>query len=221
VDAYVTSGTAIGLGTGSTAIWAIRRVAERLGDGSLREVRAVPTSAATAAHATALGVPLATLDEVAHLAVTVDGADQVSPTLDLIKGGGGAHLRERVVAQASALLVIVVDDSKLTPVLGDGFALPVEVVPFAVRPESDFLAGLGFAVSRRLDAAGDAAVSDSGNALLDVVTGPIPDPPGLLATLNDRAGVMAVGLFLAMADVVVVAGADGVRELTAGRVPRP
>ena len=178
----------------------------------------VPTSTASAAEARGCGIPLTTLDETPGLDVTVDGADEVSPTLDLVKGGGGAHLREKIVAQASDRLVIVVDEAKLVPALGTTFAIPVEVVPMALRPEREFLEGLGARVDLRGHGDGEPFVTDEGNRILDADFGPLADPAALLDGLLHRAGVVEVGLFLGMAAVVVVAGPDvaGVRELRPG-----
>jgi ribose 5-phosphate isomerase A len=216
VDRYVRTGMGIGLGTGSTAVWAIRRVGELIADGTLEGIAAVPTSETSAQEARACGVPLTTLDDHPRLAITIDGADEVSPDLDLIKGGGGAHLREKIVAQASARLVIVVDAAKLVPALGTGFAVPVEVIRMAKRPEREFLESLGASVTTRTSNDGQVFVTDEGNEILDARFGPIDDPRALLARLQQRAGIVEVGLFLGMASVVLVAGAEGVRELTRG-----
>jgi ribose 5-phosphate isomerase A len=213
VDRYVRSGMRLGLGTGSTAVWAVRRLGELLGAGRLTDVVAVPTSAATAAESEAVGVPLTTLDDHPRLDLTIDGADEVSPDLDLVKGGGGAHLREKIVAQASDRLVVVVDESKLVRALGSTFPVPVEVVTMACRPVCDLLEELGAAVSERLDDHGGPFVTEEGNRILDADFGPLADPAGLLARLDGRAGVVAVGLFLGMASVVVVGGQEGVREI--------
>jgi ribose 5-phosphate isomerase A len=216
VERYVRSGMRLGLGTGSTAIWAVRRIGQLVAAGSLTDVVGVPTSPVTEAEARELGIPLATLDEVPRLDLTVDGADEVSPQLDLIKGGGGAHLREKIIAQATEKLVIVVDESKVVDCLGATRAVPVEVVRPALRPEREFLEALGARVVDRTTPAGDPYVTAEGNRILDAWFGPIADARGLLAALEDRAGVMAVGLFLGFDPIVVVAGPDGVRELSAG-----
>jgi ribose 5-phosphate isomerase A len=189
-------------------VWAVRRVGEHLASGQLRDVVAVPTSDVTAADARACGVPLTTLAEHPVLDVTVDGADEVDPALDCIKGGGGAHLREKLVAQVSRRLVIVVDGSKLVPVLGTAFPVPVEVVQVGRVPETLYVQSLGFDVSwRHRD--GEPFVTDEGNWILDVSTGPIEDKDALLDRLLRRAGVVEVGLFLGMASDVVVARPDG------------
>src|SRR4051794_25903081 len=198
----------IGLGTGSTAVWAIRRVGSLLASGALRDVVAVPTSEVTARDAQTYGIPLTTLGANPVLDVTVDGADEVDPALDCIKGGGGAHLREKLVAQVSRRLVIVVDASKLVPVLGTAFPVPVEVVQVGRVPETLYVQSLGFDVSwRQRD--GKPFVTDEGNWILDVSTGPLEDKDALLDRLLRRAGIVEVGLFLGMASDVVVARPDG------------
>jgi ribose 5-phosphate isomerase A len=214
VDQYVRPGMLLGLGTGSTAVWAIRRVGELLASGALSEISAVATSDASAAQAREAGVPLTTLDQHPRLSVTIDGADEVAPNLDLIKGGGGAHLREKIVAQASDRLIIVVDETKLVPALGTTFAVPVEVITMATRPEREYLEFLGATVSLRTAAGGGPFVTDEGNRILDAAFGPIDDPVGLLHQLQGRAGIVEVGLFVGLTTVVVVAGPNGVRELT-------
>ena len=216
VDQHVRPGMRLGLGTGSTAVWAIRRVGELLASGALSDISAVPTSEASAAEARACGVPLTTLDQNPRLHVTIDGADEVTPQLDLIKGGGGAHLREKIVAQASHRLVIVVDESKLVPVLGTTFAIPVEVITMAMRPEREYLESLGATVRLRTAPTGGPFVTDEGNRILDAAFGPINDPQALLHQLQGRAGIVEVGLFLGMTSEVLVAGPDGVRALTPG-----
>ena len=212
-DRFVTDGMRVGLGTGSTAVWAIRRIAERLAGGSLRDVLGVPTSRASEAEAVGVGIPLTTLDDHPVLDVTIDGADEVSPRLDLVKGGGGAHLREKIVAQASLRLVVVIDEVKLVPALGTGFPIPVEVVPMALRPEQGFLEALGARVTVRTAADGSRFVTDEGNHILDADFGPLSEPAVLLEALHSRAGIVEVGLFLDMASFVVVARGDGEVEV--------
>lgn len=214
VDNAVESGMRIGLGTGSTAIWAVRRVGELLASGVLHDVVAVPTSNATAADAEACGVPLTTLEVNPVLDVTVDGADEVDPALDCIKGGGGAHLREKLVAQASRRLAIIVDSSKVVPALGTAFPVPVEVIQMGRVPETLYVEALGYdVVWRHRD--DKPFVTDEGNWILDVTTGPLTDKQGLLDRLLRRAGVVEVGLFLGMASDVVVGHPDGsVEHLT-------
>lgn len=214
-DRYVRSGMRIGLGTGSTATWAIRRVGELIANGTLQDIEAVPTSDASAAEAQRCGITLTDLNAQPRLDLTIDGADEVSPTLDLIKGGGGAHLREKVVAQASDRLIIVVDEAKLVPALGTTFALPVEVVVMAERPECDYLESLGASVTRRTTQQLEPFVTDEGNHILDATFGPIADPHHLARRLEQRAGVVEHGLFLDMAEVVLVAATGAHAEIRA------
>ena len=205
-------GMVIGLGTGSTAIFATRRIAQRLHNGDLRDIVALPTSLATEAAANALGIPLTTLASHPRVAITIDGADEVDPVFNLIKGGGGAHLREKIIAQATVRLVIVVDESKLSPQLGANWPVPVEVIPFNWESQAAYLRSLGAAPALRL--AGDRPFhSDQGNLILDCDFGPIADPAVLDVALNSRAGIVEHGLFINMARDVVVAGAGGVRHL--------
>jgi ribose 5-phosphate isomerase A len=214
VDRFVQSGMRLGLGTGSTAVWAVRRIGKLINNGTLTDVAGVPTSTLTAQQAQAAGVPLTTLDACPRLDLTIDGADEVSPSLDLIKGGGGAHLREKVIAQAADRLVIVVDEAKLVPRLGSTHPVPVEVVQMAVHPEREFLQSLGARVTERQAKDGSGPfVTDQGNRILDASFGPIADPAELLRALESRGGIMAVGLFVGFAPVVLVASTDGVREL--------
>lgn len=207
---FIQSGMVVGLGTGSTAAFAVRKLAARLADGTLKDVVGVPTSRATEALATSLGMPLTTLDVHPVVDLTIDGADEVAPDLSLIKGGGGALLREKVVAQASRREVIIVDAPKLSPRLGTKWPVPVEVLPFGWRSQSLFLESLGARVTVRLSLDGAPFQTDQGNLVLDCDFGPLHDAAGLAAKLDSRAGVMAHGLFLNLTTDLVVAGADGI-----------
>jgi len=212
---FVETGMVVGLGTGSTAIHAVRRIADLLRQGKLRDILGVPTSAGVAEQARRLGIPLANLKEHPVVDLTIDGADEVDPHLDLIKGGGGALLREKIVAQASRREIIVVDDSKLSPALGTLWPLPVEVVPFGWHGQMAFLRSLGAQPVQRRDSEGTPYRTDQGNFILDCHFGPIGDPAGLAQVLGQRAGIVEHGLFLGLATDVIVAGADGeVQHLT-------
>ena len=192
---FIDSGMVIGLGTGSTAIFATRRIAQRLCNGDLRAIVALPTSLATEAAATELGIPLTTLATHPRIDITIDGADEVDPDFNLIKGGGGAHLREKIIAQATERLVIVVDESKLSPQLGTNWPVPVEVIPFNWQSQAAYLRALGAAPALRL--AGDRPFhTDQGNIILDCDFGPIADPAALDTALNSRAGIVEHGLFI-------------------------
>ncbi len=215
----VESGMVVGLGTGSTAIFSIRRVADRLRAGEISGIVAIATSRATAEAARALGIPLLADDIPRTIDLTIDGADEVDPSLDLIKGGGGALLREKIVAQASRREVIVVDEGKLSPRLGTHWALPVEVLAFGWRSQARFLEGLGATATPRVHG-DDLYRTDSGNMILDSRFGPIADPAALAHALEGRAGIIAHGLFLGIAQDLIVGGAIGVRHLRRSAVGR-
>jgi len=206
----VRTDTVIGLGTGRAATAFVHRLALRVRDG-LR-VHGVPTSQTTADLARSLGIPLATLDDVDTLDLTCDGADEVDPALNLIKGYGGALVREKIVAAASRQEIILVGDEKLVPVLGSRGKLPVEVIPFAEAFCRRRLAALGLRPVQRHHEE-QPFVTDSGNHILDCGTDPIPDPAALEAAIRAIPGVVGTGLFPGMAHRVIVGSADGVREL--------
>jgi len=211
---FVRDGNIVGLGSGSTAAYAVRFLAERVRAGL--QIRGIPTSNQTRDLAASLAIPLATLDEFQQIDVTVDGADEVDPNLCLIKGGGAAFLREKIIASASRQLVIIVDSSKLVPVLGK-FPLPVEVVPFAKALVTKEITALGASIRVRMDSAGKPFVTDEGHHILDCNFGQIPDPALLSRKLKDIPGVMEHGLFIGMAKVVLIGRSSGVQEL---RPPR-
>jgi len=208
-------GMVVGLGVGSTAIYAVRRLGALLQNGALHTIVGVPCAARVEAEALRLGIPLATLDERPELDLTIDGADEVDPHMNLIKGGGGALLREKMVAQASRREVIVVDAAKLSPALGSSFALPVESVQFGWGATARFLASLGATVSLRRTSDGMPYLTDQGNFILDCAFGPIADPEALAARLERRAGIVEHGLFLGLATDLFVASADGIRHIKA------
>ncbi|MFN8444299.1 MAG: ribose-5-phosphate isomerase RpiA [Caldilineaceae bacterium] len=206
---FVESGMVVGLGTGSTAIWAVRRLAEKLKSSELANIVGVPTSLVTAQEAQALGIPLATLDEQPHIDITIDGADEVDPNLDVIKGGGGALLREKLVAQASQRMIVIVDESKLSPALGTKFYVPVEVVTFGWTMQQEFLASIATQVDLR-QKEGKPFVTDHGNYILDCRFGAIQDPAQLAERLKQRTGIVDSGLFIGLVTDVIVARADGI-----------
>jgi ribose 5-phosphate isomerase A len=210
---YVESGMKVGLGTGSTAIFAMRRIAELLRDGSLANIMGFATSNVIWQEALRLGIPLMDQAMPAKLDITIDGADEVDPQLNLIKGGGGALFREKIVAQASDRVIIIVDDSKLSACLGTFHTLPVEVSPFGWQSQQRYLHSLGARAAIRKNLDGSQFVSDSGNMILDCDFGPIADPTGLAASLEARAGIIEHGLFLNVAHDVIVAAESGVRCL--------
>ncbi len=210
----IQSGMVVGLGTGSTAIFATRRLGELLAAGRLRNVTAIPTSKATEEEARRLGIPLVDDSIPKEIDLTIDGADEVDPALNLIKGGGGALFREKIVAQASRRVVIVVDESKLSPALGTRHALPVEVAGFGWKSQERFLEGLGLKPSLRRTPDGKPYETDQGNWILDCSSGPIADPASLAAKLAGRAGIVEHGLFCGIASEVIVAGEEGIRVLS-------
>ena len=206
-------GMVVGLGAGSTALKVIECLGEQLADGRLHGIVGVPCSAQVAADAQRLSVPLTNLDEHPVIDLTIDGADEVDPQLRVIKGGGGAILWEKIVAQASRREIIIVDEGKLSERLGTQWALPVEVIPFGWRTHLDFLAGLGATVHMRTGERDAWFRTDSGNFILDCNFGPMADPDGLAAALDSRAGIVEHGLFIGLVSEVVVAGATGVRRV--------
>lgn len=209
--ALVEPGMVVGLGTGTTTIFAIRRIAARLRSGELTGLIAVATSIATAAAARALGIPLLDDEIPRAIDLTIDGADEVDPALELIKGKGGALLREKIVAQASDRVVIVVDASKLSDALGHRALLPVEVIVWGWQAQLRYLSGIGAAVTVR-EAAGNRYMTDGGNLILDCSFGTITDPAGLAARLEARAGIVGHGLFVGTTDDVIVAGPKGIEH---------
>ena len=160
-----------------------------------------------------IGIPLTSLDDNPKVDLTIDGADEVDPQLDLIKGGGGALLREKIVAQASQREIIVVDESKLSEHLGTRFALPVEVIQFGWAPEAAYLKSLGASVALRRIANGDPFETDQGNWILDAEFSSIKDPRALSDQVDRRAGVVAHGLFLGLATDLIVGSSDGIRHV--------
>ena len=207
---FVHDGQIVGLGTGSTAAYTIQFLGERVQQGL--KITGIPTSQRSANLAKGLGIRLATLDDYQHIDVTIDGADEFDPELRLIKGGGGALLREKVVASASRQVVIVADSAKQVQVLGK-FPLPVEVIPFAQALVAERIAALGASVTLRQYAYGNPFVTDEGHHILDCHFGQIPDPPALALQLSQMPGVVEHGLFIDMADVVLVGRGQEVVEL--------
>jgi ribose 5-phosphate isomerase A len=210
----VSSGMMVGLGTGTTSVFAIRRLGLLLRTGQLRDVVGVPTSLAVEREAREWGIPTRELEGGREVDITIDGADQVDPALDLIKGHGGALLREKIVAQASRREVIVVDQSKLSPRLGSRCALPVEVVRFSWRAQVGFLESLGASVEVRTGTDGAPLPTDQDNLVLLAAFGPIESPTQLADRLAARAGVVAHGLFLGLATDLIVAGPAGIEHRT-------
>jgi ribose 5-phosphate isomerase A len=215
----VCSGMLVGLGTGSTAMYATRCVAQLLRDGLLRDIVGVPTSRATAVVARELGIPLLAGNVATQVDMTIDGADEVSPEFCLIKGGGGALLREKIVAESSRRLVIVVDESKLSPKLGTRAPVPVEVVQFGWPRLAEYLQALGADVMLRRHQSGAPLTTDQDNFILDCAFGPILNPRTLAASIRARAGIVEQGMFIGLTSDLIVAGVRGVRHLSACSAP--
>jgi ribose 5-phosphate isomerase A len=211
--ACIQSGMVIGLGGGSTSLLAVRYLAEQLQSGRLKDILGVPCSTVIGQAALRLGIPLTTLEEHPVLDLTIDGADEVDPQLNLIKGGGGALLREKIVAQASHREIIVVDESKLSSVLGMQWAVPVEVIPFGWGLQAAFLQSLGAKIKVRKNLDSSDYLTDQGNLILDCDFGLLPNPENLARLLEGRAGIVEHGLFIGLANEVIVAGAEGCQRL--------
>ncbi len=229
VDDYVKSGMVVGLGTGSTAYFAVERVGQLLADGTLTDILAIPTSIRTKEQAESLHIPLVTLDTHSVLDVAIDGADGVDDDLNLTKGGGGALFREKIVEVCAKQFIVIVDESKMVPQgLGPDFPIPVEIVPFCHEHTMRMIANLstcqdqctpvlrmGSSSNNKVD--GDTiAISDNGNYLVDLhFTQPIADPVQMGMELKNVVGVVEHGLFCNMASVVIIAGSDGIRVVQA------
>ena len=211
----VQSGTVIGLGTGSTVKHLLELLAERLAGGTLRDVVAVPTSEDTAQRCRGLGIPLTTLEENPRLALCIDGADEVDPRLDLIKGLGGALLREKLVALAARRFVVIADESKRVRRLGTKAPLPVEVIPFGWTTHDAFFRQLGAEPELRRDAGGAPYRTDGGHYIVHCrFPKGMKDPAAVARALARRPGIVEDGLFLRLATAAVIAGAAGVKVLT-------
>ncbi len=210
---FVESGMKLGLGTGSTAEHFVHALAGRVGGGL--QVVGVPTSERTGALATKLGIPLSNLDDTPHLDLTIDGADELDGALRLIKGGGGALLREKIVATSSDRMIVIADASKLVRALG-AFPLPIEVIPFGAVATSARIAEVASAfgcqgkISRRCDSYGEPFFTDSNNFIFDCAFGEIPNPDGLARELNLIPGVVETGLFIGIAAAALVGTPTGV-----------
>ena len=206
----VRDGDVVGLGTGSTAYFAVVALGERVRAGL--KIVGIPTSVKTGDLARQLGIPLTTLDETPQIDITLDGADEVDPRLNLIKGGGGALLREKVIATATKNMVVVVDSSKVVSVLGK-FPLPIEVISFARTVGENKIVSLGASPKLRTKTDGSPYLTDNGNQILDCSFGQIADPAVLALILSDTPGIVEHGLFIGLAKVALVGRGDAVEEI--------
>lgn len=208
----IQSGMVIGLGSGSTAAFATLKIGELIKSGDLKNIVGISSSKQTEELAKANGIPLITFADYPVIDITIDGADEVDENLNVIKGGGGALLREKIIAQATKHEIIVVDESKISKYLGAKFYVPVEVVPFALEAEKRFLESLGGKPALRIQN-NNTFVTDEGNFILDTHFGEIKEPALLAARLNERAGIAEHGIFIGLASEVIVAGSDGIKAL--------
>lgn len=214
----VQSNSIVGLGTGSTTAYAIQYIGERLQKGELTNIVGVPTSFQAEVLAKKYGIPLTTLDAITHIDVAIDGADEVDPHKNLIKGGGAAHTREKVVDSLANQFIVVVDSGKLVDKLGSTFLLPVEVIPMAVTPVMNKLEKLGGKPELRMGIKkAGPVVTDQGNLVIDVKFDSIDNPAELEKTINNMPGVLENGLFVGVADVILVGeiidGKPSVKEI--------
>jgi ribose 5-phosphate isomerase A len=222
VDDYVKSGMVVGLGTGSTAYFAVERLGQLLKDGTLKDIVAIPTSIRTKEQAEELGIPLVTLDTHSKLDVAIDGADNVDPDFNLVKGGGGALLREKMVELAADKFIVIVDESKLCDGLGPGFPLPVEITPFCHEHTIRTIAALPSCAgcdavlrmgssSSNVNDGDEIAVTDNGNYIVDLhFKEAIKDAPKMASELKNTVGVVDHGLFCGMTTAVIIAGSGGI-----------
>jgi len=211
---FIESGMVVGLGTGSTAVHATRAVGRLLQAGNLQNIVAIPTSDKTAREAESLHIPLVSFDTHPVIDITIDGADEADPNLDVIKGLGGALLREKIVAVVSKRLVIVADHTKRVTQLGHKAPVPVEVIPFAERPVADYLQLLGARVEKRLDEEGKRPFrTDENNIILDCYFDPIANSQQLATAIRQQPGVVEHGLFLGLATDVILSTPNGIEHL--------
>mmetsp|Transcript_8432 Transcript_8432/g.13009 ORF Transcript_8432/g.13009 Transcript_8432/m.13009 type:complete len:276 (+) Transcript_8432:68-895(+) len=222
VDDYVKSGMVVGLGTGSTAYFAVERVGQKLKSGELKDIIAIPTSIRTKEQAESLDIPLVTLDTHSKLDVAIDGADEVDPELNLVKGGGGALLREKMVEICAEKFIVIVDESKIVDGLGPGFPVPVEITPFCHEHTMREIGALpsmkgctpvlrmGSSTNNQNDG-DEIAITDNGNYIVDLnFSEKISDPATMASELKNVCGVVDHGLFCGMTTAVIIAGKDGI-----------
>jgi ribose 5-phosphate isomerase A len=203
--ALVQSDTIVGLGTGSTTAYAIEYLGNRLKSGEIQNIKGIPTSFQAEVLAKQYGIPLTTLDAVDHIDIAIDGADEVDPQKNLIKGGGAAHTREKIVDSLADQFIVVVDSNKLVDKLGSTFLLPVEVIPMAIAPVMRAIEKLGGKPELRMGIKkAGPVITDQGNMVVDVKFNSIDNPAELEKTLNNIPGVLENGLFVGVTDLVLI-----------------
>jgi len=210
---YLESGMVIGLGTGSTTNFALQEISALFKEGSLKNIVGIPSSRQTQSLAEELEIPLTTFDNVSKIDLNIDSADEVDSNLNLIKGGGGALLREKVIAQVSNKNIIIIDENKLSETLGTKWAVPVEIIEYAYRPVSKYIESLGAEVVLRKNPEGGIFKTDQGNMIIDCNFGQIGNLNELNEMLHKQAGIVEHGLFLGIADEVIVGKSTGVDYL--------
>ncbi len=209
----LTDGMVVGLGSGTTASFAIQMIGEKLRRKHIKNIVGIPCSLQSEQLAKSLGIPLTNLKDHPKIDVTIDGADEVDPDLNMIKGGGGALLREKIVAQASMMEVIIVDETKFSPVLGTHFPLPIEVLPFGWTSQAKFVESLSAVWSLRKNPENTLFYTDQNNLIIDCHFGPIQNPDELAMQLSQRPGIIEHGLFIGLATEVIAAGKSGFQKM--------
>jgi ribose 5-phosphate isomerase A len=212
VDNFIKSGMVVGLGVGSTAIFSLYRIAEKIASGELNNILGIPCSQAIQEEAISHKIPLGEFSQIPEIDVTIDGADEVDVNFNLIKGGGGALLREKIVAQYSKREVIIVDESKYTEKIGTNWHVPIEVTPFGWETHLNFLSQQGGKSTLRKSDDGSVYYTDQNNYILDVNFGIIENINSLDNALNKRVGIVAHGLFINLATDIVIASTDQIKH---------
>ncbi|PID58188.1 MAG: ribose 5-phosphate isomerase A [Ignavibacteriae bacterium] len=209
----IESGMVVGLGTGSTVFYFVQKLAEEIRTKNLLDIKAISSSIQTEKLANKLDIPLVTFQEVQEIDVTVDGADEIDKYLNLIKGGGAAHLREKILAQASKKFIVVADESKVSQKLGEKWAVPIEVIKFAYPIIENYIESLNGKPDIRLYDNGTPVITDEDNYVIDANFGIIQNPFELAEKLESKAGIIEHGLFLHMADKIIVGSNDGIKVM--------
>ena len=214
VDHFIKSGMLVGLGVGSTAIHATRRIGQLMQEKKLASITAIACSKSTEKQAISLGIPLIDFRPDTRIDITIDGADEVDPRLNLIKGGGGALTREKIVAQISKREVIVIDHTKYSDILGTNWHVPIEVIPFGWQTQENYLQSIGAKTQLRMKGNGEPYITDQSNLIIDADFGPISEPLLLAHELKHRTGIVEHGLFVNLATDVIIAYDSGILHKT-------